>query len=222
MLTPFPGTFSLSVFSIWGRRDPPDIDIDFPWDEREQTLQYVFDTYPGRAGMVADHVTFGSRSAFREAARAFGLPEPDIGPLAEACRLGEATPPGYIASAARRLLGMPRHLGTHPGGVVITPGPITDYTHLQTSPLGWPLIAWEKDGAEEAGLVKIDLLGNRSLGVLRDTLALTAPLRAGEGEKPLDWESFNPLGDAQTREMIEEGDTLGVFLHRVTRHPAAA
>ncbi len=133
-------------FLNMGRKDPPDIDVDFPWDERETTLQYVFDTYPGRAGMVADHVTFGSRSAFREAARAYGMPEPDIGPLAEAFRLGESEVPGWLSSAAGRLYGMPRHLGTHPGGVVITPGPITDYTHITTSPLGWPLIAWEKDG----------------------------------------------------------------------------
>ena len=196
-------------FLNMGRMDPPDIDVDFPWDEREKTLDYVFSAYAGQAGMVADHVTFGARSALREAARAFGIPEPDIGPLAEAFRMGESGLPSYLSAAARRLQGLPRHLGTHPGGVVISPGPITEYTHIETSPLGRPVIAWEKDGTEEAGLVKIDLLGNRSLGVLRDTLNLTASLRAGE--PPLEWSSFNPLGDERTREMIEEGDTLGVF-----------
>ncbi len=198
-------------FLNMGRMDPPDIDVDFPWDERETTLDYVFATYAGQAGMVADHVTFGARSALREAARAFGIPEPDIGPLTEAFRMGEAGLPPYLSAAARQLLGVPRHLGTHPGGVVISPGPITDYTHIGTSSLGRPLIAWEKEGAEEAGLVKIDLLGNRSLGVLRDTLELTAPLRACAGEPHLEWNSFNPLGDSRTREMIEAGDTLGVF-----------
>ncbi|WP_319417247.1 PHP domain-containing protein [Marispirochaeta aestuarii] len=198
-------------FLNMGRMDPPDIDVDFPWDEREKTLDYVFAAYAGQAGMVADHVTFGSRSALRESARAFGLPEPDIGPLAEAFRMGESGLPPYLAATAKGLLGIPRHLGTHPGGVVISPGPITDYTHVGTSPLGRPLIAWEKEGTEDAGLVKIDLLGNRSLGVLRDVLTLTAPLRAGAGEPPLEWSSFNPLGDTRTREMIEAGDTLGVF-----------
>ena len=198
-------------FLNMGRHDPPDIDVDFPWDEREETLRFVFEQYAGRAGMVADHVTFGPRSALREAARACGIPEPDIAPLAEAHRLGEGGLPPYLAEAAGKLRGMPRHLGTHPGGVVITPGPITDYTHLTVSPLCWPLIAWEKDGAEEAGLVKIDLLGNRSLGVLRDVIELTAARRSEDGEAPFDWESFNPLGDVQTRRMIEAGDTLGVF-----------
>jgi DNA-directed DNA polymerase III PolC len=198
-------------FLNMGRMDPPDIDIDFPWDERETTLDYVFSSYAGRAGMVADHITFGPRSALREAARAFGIPEPDIGPMTESFRMGESNLPPYLAAAARRLFGVPRHLGTHPGGVVISPGAITDYTHIGTSSLGRPLIAWEKDGAAEAGLVKIDLLGNRSLGVLRDVLELTSPLRAEKGEPPLDWSSFNPLGDSSTREMIEAGDTLGIF-----------
>jgi DNA polymerase III alpha subunit len=198
-------------FLNMGRMDPPDIDVDFPWDERQRTLEYVFATYAGRSAMVADHVTFGPRSALREAARVFGIPEPDIGPLAEAFRLGESGLPSYLAAAASRLRGMPRHIGTHPGGVVITPRAITDYTHLQTSPAGLPLIAWEKEGAEEAGLVKIDLLGNRSLAVLRDVLELSAPLREKEGKPPMDWQSFNPLGDSRTREMIEAGDTLGVF-----------
>jgi len=220
-----------------GRKDPPDIDVDFPWDERGKTLRYVFDKYAGRSAMVADHVTFGPRSALREPAKAFGVPEEEIGRLVKLSRLGRAEEiPPYLRSAAERIRGLPRNLGTHPGGVVITPGPITDYAHVQTSPLGWPVLAWEKDATEDAGLVKIDLLGNRSLGVLRDTLALVekgreaAPeaasgatsLRAVAGAAPeaasgatpgtrLDWESFDPLEDPDTRELIRRGKTLGVF-----------
>jgi len=195
-------------FLNMGRKDPPDIDVDFPWDEREKALSYVFGAYPGRAAFVADHITFRHRSALRESARAFGLEEEEIGRLIRDYRLGKNDNiPGYLLDAADRLYGMPRHLGTHPGGVVITPGPITGYTHLHTSGTGFPVIAWEKDGAEDAGLVKIDLLGNRSLGVLRDTLkAVNA-----EREVPLIWEDFNPIGDTRTRQAVEKGDTLGVF-----------
>ena len=71
---------------------------------------------------------------------------------------------------------MPRYLSVHPGGVVITPEPIADYVPVERAAKGVPIIQWEKDGAEEAGLVKIDLLGNRSLGVIRDTIAA---VRAG-------------------------------------------
>ena len=208
-------------FLNMGRMDPPDIDVDFPWDEREQALRYVFKTYPGASAMVADHVTFGPRSSLREPARAFGFEEEEINALQRQRSMGrwERVPP-YLRWAAARLRGMVRHIGTHPGGVVITPGKITDYTHIQTSPLGFPVIAWEKDGAEEAGLVKIDLLGNRSLGVLRDTIALVNHRHesgnpAEEGERgadgPISWENFHPLKDAATRELIEAGDTLGVF-----------
>jgi DNA polymerase III alpha subunit len=191
-----------------GRADPPDIDVDFPWDERDRTLRYVFDKYPGKAAMVANHVTFGPRSSLRDPAKALGIPEEEISELLRLFRLGrlEELPP-YLREAAARIRGFPRNLGTHCGGVVITPGPITDYTHVQTSPLGYPVIAWEKDAAEEAGLVKIDLLGNRSLGVLRDSISL---VEKNHGKR-LDWESFDPLENAETRDLIASGRTLGVF-----------
>ena len=191
-----------------GRKDPPDIDVDFPWDERDATLRYVFDKYAGRAAMVANHVTFGPRSALREPAKALGLPEEELGVIVRAFRQGRLDDiPPYVREAAARIRGFPRNLGTHCGGVVITPQPITDYTHVQISPLGYPLIAWEKDAAEEAGLVKIDLLGNRSLAVLRDSLALVEKNHGVRHE----WESFDPLSDADTRDLISQGRTIGVF-----------
>jgi error-prone DNA polymerase len=200
-------------FLNMGRKDPPDIDVDFPWDEREQVLDYVFTTYARRAGMVADHVTFGPRSSLREPAKAMGVEEQEIGRMVTLMQAGkQEAVPGYLVHASRLLRGMPRHLGTHPGGVVITPGEITAYTHLQVSPEGLPLIAWEKDATEDAGLVKIDLLGNRSLGVLRDTLELVNEHHLAErAGVPLEWSSFDPLHDRGARELIEAGDTLGVF-----------
>jgi error-prone DNA polymerase len=192
-----------------GRTDPPDIDVDFPWDEREAVQRYVFRAYEGRAGMVANHVCFRGRSALRDPARALGMAAEEIGRVVRFFRLGEHDRiPPYLREAAARLQGFPRNLGTHCGGVVITPGPITGYTHVQTSALGFPLIAWEKDATEDAGLVKIDLLGNRSLAVLRDTIALVA--RRPDGEV-IDWERFDPLEDAATRDLIAGGGTLGVF-----------
>jgi error-prone DNA polymerase len=191
-----------------GRKDPPDIDVDFPWDEREKTLKYVFQKYAGKAAMVANHVTFGPRSALREPAKALGLPEEELRAIVRAFRQGRLDDvPPYVREAAARIRGFPRNLGTHCGGVVITPGPITDYTHVQTSALGYPLIAWEKDAAEEAGLVKIDLLGNRSLAVLRDAIEM---VERNHGDS-YPWETFDPLDDADTGELISKGRTIGVF-----------
>jgi error-prone DNA polymerase len=212
-------------FLHMGRQDPPDIDVDFPWDEREKALAYVFRHYAGRAGMVADHVTFSHRSSLREAARGFGLGEKETADISRQwrrSRFGEVSgagegeePPGeippYLLRAAAALMGLPRHLGTHPGGVVITPEPLYHYTCLIPSGTGVPVIPWEKDGAEESGLVKIDLLGNRSLGVLRDSLEMVNQKRAGQGLSGLTWEGFSPLEDRATRRFIETGDTLGIF-----------
>jgi error-prone DNA polymerase len=156
-----------------GRCDPPDIDVDFPWDERPAILEQVFRDYAGRAAMVADHCCFSGASKVREAALAMGMALPEVDRLVALWRCnGPAALPEDLARAARLLAGLPRYIGTHPGGVVITPRPITWYSHVQHSPAGLPVLAWEKDGTERAGLVKIDLLGNRSLAVLRDCIAL--------------------------------------------------
>lgn len=190
------------------RQDPPDIDVDFPWDEREKVLSYVFEKYRGFSGMVADHITFGIRSALRESATAFGISDREIDTYYTLWMRGEREKiPGDVQRYALKLLGKPRHIGTHPGGVVITPEPITVYTTVQPSALNRPVIAWEKDGTEEAGLVKIDLLGNRSLGVLRDSIAVINKRYSTS----LEWDLFTPQGDPETEKEIARGDTLGVF-----------
>ena len=207
-----------------GRKDPPDIDVDFPWDERAKTLGYVFESYRGRAGMVADHVTFGPRSSLREPAKTLGFPEEETKKFLKYLRKGEKEKiPSSLLEIARRIKGFPRYIGTHPGGVVITPTAITNYTHLQLSPLGYPVIAWEKNATEDAGLVKIDLLGNRSLGVLRDAIELvnTRPderrAEKGPGDTKgrkascIEWDTFDPLGNRETAELIASGNTIGIF-----------
>ncbi len=195
-----------------GRMDPPDIDVDFPWDEREKALDYLFSAYPGRSALVADHVSFGPRASIRETTRVMALDREEADRMCAMWRNGEREHlPAPVASAAGRLLGMPRYLGTHPGGVVISPGALTDHVHYRRSPLGRPVIAWEKDGTEDMGLIKIDFLGNRSLGVLRDAIALVNPILRRRGREPLSWESFSPIGDPEVEEMVRKGDTLGVF-----------
>jgi error-prone DNA polymerase len=187
---------------------PPDIDVDFPWDERDAVLRRVFGRYRGRVAMVADHVTFGPRSAMREAAKAFGLPEGEIEKMVRFYRYGETERiPRYLLRAAAAVRGLPRHLGTHCGGLVITPQPISNYTAVHDSPLGYPVMAWDRDSAAAARLVKIDLLGNRSLAVLRDAARMAGRRGTGNGQA----EPPDPLTDEATRKMIARGDTLGLF-----------
>ncbi len=205
------------------RTDPPDIDVDFAWDEREAVIREVMRRYgPERCAMVATHIRYQRRSALREAARAYGMGEAEIAraqkALSRARRFsgsGAGKAPGGlpveppwpdILAVAARLRGLPRHLGVHPGGLVITPGPLCCHTHVERAPGGMPVVAWEKDGVEAAGLVKIDLLGNRSLAVIRDALA-----NLRENGVELDEGTWLPQEDPATVELLARGDTMGVF-----------
>jgi error-prone DNA polymerase len=194
-----------------GRVDPPDIDIDFPWDERAGVLDAVFERYKGGAAMVADHCRFSGASRVRESALALGMNPDDIERYVAQWRRGDgAALPDGLAAASMLLKNVPRYLGTHPGGVVVVPGAITDYAPVQPGLAGHPVLAWEKDGTERAGLVKIDLLGNRSLAVLRDCIELCSR----EPDAPPEarsWEGFNPVDEASARSLIESGATIGIF-----------
>jgi len=213
-----------------GRTDPPDIDVDFAWDERDAVLETVLARHRGHAAMVANHVLFQPRMAVREVAKVYGLTEAEIGRvskrlpwywrteethadfLSELKRQPETRtlefPPPWpdILGYARCIIGTPRHLSVHPGGVVITPRPIDEYVPLERAPKGVPIIQWEKDAAEDAGLVKIDLLGNRSLGVIRDGLA---NLRANG--TVFDESRWEPEDDFATQQAVAQGRTMGCF-----------
>jgi error-prone DNA polymerase len=217
-----------------GRLDPPDIDVDFAWDERDDVLDYVFRKYgTERSAMISNHVTFQLRAAIHEVAKVYGLPESEITAVTKklsgywddfvddpktnpALRQHDFSPPWpEILAMAKKLEDIPRHLSVHCGGVVITPGPVWERVPVQRAAKTVNpsedgrvrLIQWEKDQAEDAGLVKIDLLGNRSLGVIRDALLMIE--RSG-GPK-IEFAKWNPIDDPDTQDLIARGDTMGVF-----------
>ena len=211
-----------------GRTDPPDIDMDFPWDERDAILDFAFARYGAkRAAMVANHVGFKGRSALREVAKVYGLPDFEIKEMTErisgfwksdqtaAAVAGHPLFQGEqlsrdweeIMVTAQRLGGQLRHLSLHCGGLVIVPDEIRKYVPVELSRKGLPLIQWEKDQAEDAGLVKIDILGNRSLAVIRD--AMVAAKEACGVE--IDYASWKPLDDEKTQDMLRRGLTIGCF-----------
>ncbi len=208
------------------RVDPPDIDIDFAWDERDDVLDYVFDKYGvDQAAMVANHVTFQKRAAIRETAKVYGLPDAEIGAVTKkisySFRLNDlelqeqpalrdqsfAPPWDEILEWAERLDNIPRHLSVHCGGVVVTPGPTANWVPTEVAPKGVRIIQWEKDQTEDSGLVKIDLLGNRSLAVIRDALIVVKENHDVE----IDYSSWTPQTDPATQDLIARGDTMGVF-----------
>lgn len=220
-----------------GRHDPPDIDIDFPWDERDKILEWVFQQYGERqAAMVANQNSLGLRAAIREAAKVFGIPAAEIGRVSalvmrrkdflrfdedptaqrwavQLCRaLRLPSPWPDIVHSAGLVQNHFRHLSLHCGGVVIVPDEIRRYVPVETAAKtiegkDIPVIQWEKDQTEEAGLVKIDLLGNRSLAVIRDALAAIARNTG----RTIDYATWDPIIDPATQELIRRGETIGCF-----------
>ncbi len=211
-----------------GRKDPPDIDVDFAWDERDQVIDYVFAKYGNRrAAMVANHNTFAARAAVREVAKVFGLTEREIGEVTGRIGFGwhlagwketfarhprmrgiELRKPwNEILEAAERLENHFNHLSTHCGGLVLVPDEIRRYCPVEISAGGVQVLQWEKDSVEDAGLVKIDILGNRSLAVIRDALDLVLK-NCG---RRIEYATLNPIDDPQTVRVFYEGNTFGVF-----------
>ena len=212
------------------RVDPPDIDIDFAWDERDGVIETVLERYADRSAMVSTHVLFRGRMAIREVAKVFGLPEGEIkqvmrelpwlrGPaeghtglypkrqaLPEGAECGLPQPWPEVLSLAQAILKFPRQMSVHVGGVVLTPGSISRQAPLETAVKGVPIIQWEKEGAEESGLVKMDLLGNRSLAVIRDALA-----ELKQNGHELDEVRWEPEDDPLTQAMVAKGLTMGCF-----------
>lgn len=176
------------------RRTPPDIDLDFSWRERDDIVEWVFEHFGwDRVALIATTIRLRARQAIREVGKAFGVPDGEISaftrpipgwfskdkPIRELladypeCRHlpVDEEPWRDILPMASRFLDAPRNLSIHCGGLVITPRPITDYTPLQRSGKNTIITQMDMYPIEELGLIKIDMLSNRSLGVYRDTVA---------------------------------------------------
>jgi len=215
-----------------GRHDPPDIDVDFPWDERPAILDWVIKQYGHQhAAMVANQNQLATRAALREIAKVYGLPAGEISKALnflqrradfvdvqpgmtvqdwarDVCKaLNLRNPWPEILHWSTQLEGHFRNLGLHPGGVVLVPDEIRRYVPVEISASNLPVIQWEKDQTEEAGLVKIDLLGNRSLAVIRDAIAAVARNTG----RVIDYATWDPITDPATNDLIRHGETMGCF-----------
>ena len=189
------------------RMDPPDIDVDFPSDQRDDVLDYIFDKFKGRAAMVANHNYLRGRSALREVAKVFGVKEDEISYTLdrfETLELNEVW--CKISHYAQKVEGVIRHLSVHCGGVIITPERIDHYVPVEMSKKGYTVIQWEKDQTEMAGLIKTDILGNKGLSVIRDVINTVNE----RGREQIVYQELNALDDIKARSIFERGQTVGV------------
>jgi error-prone DNA polymerase len=207
------------------RNEPPDIDVDFEHERREEVLQYVYNKYGReRTALAATVIRYRGRSALRDVAKAFGLP-PDQITLLSGCygwgngetpmdqRLREA---GFdpenpliqrILALTDALRGHPRHLSQHVGGFVISDTPLWNLVPVENAAMDdRTVIQWDKDDLEEMKLLKVDCLALGMLTCLRKAFELVKQHRGYELTLPT-----VPQNDQPTYDMIQLADTIGVF-----------
>ncbi|MEV6522874.1 error-prone DNA polymerase [Longispora sp. NPDC051575] len=195
------------------RVGPPDIDLDIENGRREEVIQYLFDKH-GRThtAQVANVITYRRRSAIRDAARALGYSpgQADAWTAGQGHRGGPLPEdlPAEVATHAEQLLGAPRHLGIHSGGMVICDRPV-----IEVVPVEWArmenrtVLQWDKDDCAATGLVKFDLLGLGMLTALHHAVDL---VRDHHGGATVDLAALPP-DDREIYAMIRAGDSIGLF-----------
>ncbi|MQP77298.1 DNA polymerase III subunit alpha [Stenotrophomonas sp. MYb238] len=206
------------------RDEPPDIDVDFEHERREEVLQYVYAKYGRhRAALAATVIRYRGKSAVRDVARAFGLPPDQIalmagchghshGQVPMAQRLREA---GFdsdnplirrLMAVTAQLRGHPRHLSQHVGGFVIGDAPLSTVVPVENAAMdGRTIIQWDKDDLETMKLLKVDCLALGMLTCIRKALELVERHRGHRVDLAA------PADDSNTYDMIEAADTVGVF-----------
>jgi error-prone DNA polymerase len=218
------------------RGEPPDIDVDFEHERREEVIQYVYERYGrDRAGMVCEVISYRARSALRDVGKALGLAPDQVDRLAKLVGHRDEAggiPPAVLAQAgldpeaspavrhalrlAGEIAGFPRHLSIHVGGFVITRRPLVETVPVQPAAMpGRTVVQWDKDDLAELGLLKVDLLALGMLTALSRTLALLQrhrPEPAVPAAEPWpDSLARIPAEEPAVYEMISRADTVGVF-----------
>ncbi len=207
------------------RHEPPDIDVDFEHERREEVIQWVYDTYGrDRAALCATVMRFRSRGAVREVGKVMGLSEDVTGALAGQVWgwSEEGVAEAHAADLnlnlrdrrlrltlelARELIGFPRHLGQHPGGFVLTEERLDDLVPIEPATMkDRQVIEWDKDDIDVLRFMKVDVLGLGMLGCMRRAFDL---LEEHRGER-LSLADIPPE-DTATFAMIQRADTLGTF-----------
>ncbi|WP_347301991.1 error-prone DNA polymerase [Croceibacterium sp. TMG7-5b_MA50] len=209
------------------RAEPPDIDIDFEHERREDVIQWIYETYGhDHAALTAVVSRFRARGAVREVGKVLGLPEDMTAALAgqvwgwseegvadrhvDALNLDRGDPRlALTLELARKLIGTPRHLSQHPGGFVLTRDQLARLVPIEPAAMvDRQVVEWEKEDIEEAGMMKVDILGLGMLGCMRRAFDLL------ERHKGLHLTLDHPAlqtDDTATFAMIQRADTLGVF-----------
>ncbi|MDN5515716.1 MAG: error-prone DNA polymerase [Pseudomonas sp.] len=207
------------------RNEPPDIDVDFEHERREEVIQYVFRRYGrARAALTAVVNTYHGAGAIRDVAKALGLPPDQVNALADCCGRWSNGPPsaerlmeaGFdpqnpllrrVLILTGELIGFPRHLSQHPGGFVISEHALDTLVPVENATMAErTVIQWDKDDLDMVGLLKVDVLALGMLSALRRCFGLIERYRGTQ------WTLATlPKEDPATYAMISRADTIGAF-----------
>ncbi len=222
---PARGNLLFERFISKERNEPPDIDVDFEHQRREEVIQYIYEKYGRRrAALTAVVISYRPRSVLRETGKALGVDAALVDQVARAHRWWDGKkdlmkrlaecgidPHAPIArhwsELAEKLLGFPRHLSQHPGGFVIARGKLSRLVPIENAAMAdRSVVQWDKDDLDALGLMKVDILALGMLSVIRRALEMVS-LRRGEAFELQDI----PAEDPDTYRMISRADTVGVF-----------
>ncbi|MBT8486216.1 MAG: error-prone DNA polymerase, partial [Phycisphaerae bacterium] len=211
------------------RDEPPDIDIDFEHERREEVIQYIYRRYGrDRAALTAEVISYRGRSAVRDVGKTLGLSLDCVDRLAknidwwhdgvgdpERLRDVGLAPDDplthQLLRLSREILGFPRHLSQHVGGFVITETPLCDLVPIENAAMAdRTVIEWDKDDIEAMGMLKVDVLGLGMLTCIRKALAMIDPREAADPRTPPALHTIPPE-DPAVYDMICRADTIGVF-----------
>jgi error-prone DNA polymerase len=218
------------------RREPPDIDVDFEHERREEVIQAIYDKYGrGRAAMVSEVISYRGKSALREVGKVFGLSLEQVGRLAAlvswwdkldevpnervtACGFDPGDPRLWnVLAMAHAIQGYPRHLSIHVGGFVLSAEPLVHVAPIEPATMpGRTVIPWDKDDLDTLGFFKVDVLGLGMLTAIRKALALVSDHGAADGGRvraltAIDRLARIPAEDPRVYDALCAADTVGVF-----------
>lgn len=193
------------------RSSPPDFDIDFSWNERDDVTDYIFKRY-GRehTALLATYNTFKGKSIIRELGKVLGLPKADIDlivndPLAKDRHHPFAK---YIFKYGKLIEGFPNYLSIHAGGIIISEEPINYFTPLQLMPKGFPITHFDMYGAEDLGFHKFDVLSQRGLGHIKDAVQL---IKQNKGRSVDIHNVARIKRDPRVKRQLKSGHCIGCF-----------
>ena len=193
------------------RKTPPDFDIDWSWQNRDTILQYIFDKYgKEHVAFCGTNVEFKYKSIFREVGKAFGLPKEELDELAtksiEQHDINSVS--AMVHKYGKLLEKFPNQRSMHSCGILISEEPITNYSALEMPPKGFPIVQFDMHVAEEIGLEKFDILSQRGLGTIKDTVKLIEEKR---GIKVNIRDVSLSKDEERCNEFLSRGKTIGCF-----------